>query len=334
MPGSIGAEPRVSVLIVNYNSGDRLARCIEALAMQRFREFEVVVVDNASTDGSQEAAKTRARLIRLKSNTGFAAGSNRAAAEAAGGLLVFLNPDAYPEPNWLEALVDAAERFPDTDAFGSLQVMAEDPARLDGAGDVYFFPGLPYRGGFGRPLSDAPEEGEIFSPCAAGALYRRPAFEALGGFDESYFCYGEDVDLGFRLRLAGGHAIHVPTAILRHEGSGVTGRRSDFALYHGYRNRLTTYLKAMPLPLLLLGLPVHVLYGVALGVMLTLRGTGGAYWRGIGDALDRLPRTLAARRALRASRTAKTRSIARALTWSPFKPLRRRADVKPLGRAI
>ncbi|MEE4208351.1 MAG: glycosyltransferase family 2 protein [Parvularcula sp.] len=326
----MSSEPGVSVLIVNYNSGDRLARCIAALSAQTYRDFEVIVVDNASSDGSEEAAKGRAKLICLETNTGFAAGSNLAAKEASGMLLAFLNPDAYPEPSWLEALVEAAETHPATEAFGSLQISEADPLRLDGAGDVYVFCGLPYRGGFGRPLSEAPERGEIFSACAAGALYRRTAFEALGGFDESFFCYGEDVDLGFRLRLMGGRALHVPGAVLRHEGSGVTGRRSDFAVYYGYRNRLTTYLRAMPLSLLLLGLPLHMAYTLALGLALTAKGRAGPFFRAIGEALDRLPRTLKERRALRAERGVGTLAIAKALTYSPLKPLRRLCDVRPL----
>lgn len=327
-------SPAVTVVIVNYNAGARLRRVLACLAEQAFRDFDVILFDNASSDGSLEGlaapAGLRMRIIESPDNLGFAAANNRAAAAATGEWLALLNPDAYPEPGWLAALMDAARRHPGVDAFGSTQVDASDPSRLDGAGDVYFAFGVPYRGGFGRPVEELPPEGECFAPCAAAALYRRETFLALGGFDERFFCYGEDVDFGFRLRLAGGRAVQAREARVLHEGSGLTGRRSDFAMFHGHRNRVWTYVKNMPGALFWLTLPGHLLASLALFAQAAFRGGGGAYARAMVAAAKGLGPAWRARREIQKGRKARLPAMARALTWSPLKLLGRRADIRDL----
>jgi GT2 family glycosyltransferase len=323
--------PAVTVIIVNYNSGQRLQRAFSALAAQTFTDFDVIVVDNASNDGSADGidkGALRLQIIANSENLGFAAANNQAAKVASGEWLAFLNPDAYPEPDWLEQLMAAAARYPAADAFGSTQVNADDPERLDGAGDGYHVFGLPYRGHFGWPVSALPGEGECFAPCAAAALYRRATFEALGGFDESFFCYGEDVDLGFRLRLAGGRAVQASLARVLHEGSGITGRRSDFTLYHGHRNRVWTFVKNMPAALFWPALPFHLLLNFALLVRFIQLGAGGAYWRAMKDAACGLGPVLEKRRAVQRARRAPLSEIARALTWSPLRAIRRGAVIR------
>ena len=149
--------------------------------------------------------------------------------------MALLNPDAFPEPDWLEALLVAAESNPGFDVFDSKLVNAGNPTVLDGAGDAYHLSGLAWRMGHGSPVPTSGEyEREVFSPCAAAALYRRSALSETGGFDEEYFCYVEDVDLGFRLRLAGHNAMYVLDAGVHHVGSATTGgRHSDFAVIMG-----------------------------------------------------------------------------------------------------
>ena len=198
--------PFFTVVIVNYNSGACLARCLEALQAQRFRDFTVIVVDNASTDDSVQALEGLPagwQAIRLDRNTGFAAGNNHAFALATSPWVAALNPDAFAEPDWLEQVAQGSSATPRPAPSAPCRSMPLRPGRLDGAGDVYHATGLLWRGGFGQPLAHQRGEGEIISPCAAAAVYRREAVAALGGFDEDFFCYGEDVDLGFRLRLAG-----------------------------------------------------------------------------------------------------------------------------------
>ncbi len=329
-------SPNVSVIIVNYNAGDRLTRCLQHLADQTLRDFEVIVIDNGSTDGSLVEARgvevgAPTTFIEAGANLGFAAGNNRAARQAKGDWLALLNPDAYAEPNWLAELVAASARYRGVDAFGSTQIRAEEPTILDGAGDALFFAGIPYRGHYGAPVADLPGEGECFAPCAAAALYRRTTFEALGGFTEDFFCYGEDVELGFRLRLAGGRCVQVAAAHVAHEGSGISGRRSDFTMYHGHRNRVWTYLRCMPLSLLVLTLPFHVLGSAALYMQCLARGEGRAYGRAMRHGYGRLGALWRKRRRVQASRTVSVWAVARALTWSPWKLVRRRADIRPLA---
>ncbi|MEJ0070468.1 MAG: glycosyltransferase family 2 protein [Pseudomonadota bacterium] len=256
--------PRVSVLIVNFNSGDYLARCLDALCRQSVVMFEVLVLDNASHDDSFVRARTavtdgRVRFEAGADNIGFAAGNNRLARTAAAPWLATLNPDAIPARDWLERLLAAADAEPTVAMFGSTQLDAADPSRFDGIGDCYFALGLPWRGGYGRPVRRLPPRFDSFAPCAAAALYRRDGFVALGGFDERYFCYVEDVDLAFRWRLAGGCARQVGDAIVHHAG-GVSGTAapSGFAAYHGMRNLIWTFVKAMPGPLFWPLLPGHL----------------------------------------------------------------------------
>lgn len=309
---------RIAVLIVNWNGGSLLSRCLQSLAAQRRGPDRIVVVDNASTDESlalADASLRGAQLIRLESNVGFARANNIAAAAARDAdALALLNPDAFAEPDWLEALAAAAARSPDVAAFASQMRLDAAPHLLDGAGDSYHVSGRAWRNAHGRPLSAAPShEIEVFAPCAAAALYRRAAFDDVGGFDERFFCYFEDVDLGFRLRLRGHRSVYVPGAIVRHVSSALSGYRSDFAVYHGERNAVWTFVKNMPGPLLWLYLPQHLLLNAASLLFYPWRGQGGAAWRAKRDALAGLAPVLAERRALQPRRRADWRSLRRAM---------------------
>lgn len=325
--------PTASVIIVNYNAGDRLRRCLQQLTEQTVRDFETIIIDNDSADDSLDLAAPiagllGARIIRSGINLGFAAGNNRAVAEARGRWIAFLNPDAYAEPGWLEALMAATVRYPWAAAFGSTQISAGAPDRLDGAGDAYHVFGVGYRGHFGWPLASLPPDGECFAPCAAAALYRREVFDALGGFDERFFCYGEDVDLGFRLRLAGERAVQVAAAVVHHEGSGISGRYSDFTVYHGNRNRIWLAYKNTPGPLYWPFLPLHLLVNAYLFMRAISIGGGGAYWRAMRDAYGGLGAFGADRRRIAQSRRASLVSIARAMAWSPLKVMRRESVLR------
>ena len=278
------ASPPVVVVIVAYNSGPDLQRAVDALGAQTYPDFQGVVWDNASTDGSVEALRLPSRigLHRSAENVGSAAGNHRAAALLPGARwIACLNPDAFAEPGWLAALVAAGEST-GAAAVGSLQLHDPDPALLDGVGDVLSIGGVAWRGGYLRPRADYNlREAEIFAPCAAASLYRRDAFEAAGGFDERYFAFFEDVDLGFRLRLGGHRAAFAPAAVVRHVGGGSASKVSGFAERHGLRNLVRTFVKDMPLVLWPLALPAHF---VSLAVLLWIgwkRGVLGPRWQGL-----------------------------------------------------
>lgn len=322
---------RVSVIIVNYNSAHRLRKCLDCLAGQTWSDFETIIVDNNSDDGSLEAARTHAiapKILALDENVGFAEGNNKAVALATGEWLGFLNPDAYADPAWLATLVQATEQYPEIAAFGSTQLDATNPQIIDGAGDVCHAAGIAYRGHFGWPRKLLPTRGSCFSPCAAAALYRRDVFEKLNGFDQRFFCYGEDVDLGFRLRLSGGEIGQVAKAVVHHEGSGVTGRHSDFSIYYGTRNRIWLFYKNLPMLLYLGLMPVHLIFNILMLVRAGAGGTGGAFWRGMIDGYKRLSEFNADRRDLQSTRKLSVWQIAQLMTWSPLKLMRRQADLR------
>jgi len=330
------SPPRINVVIVNFNSGDRLARCLACLEKQTMEAFTVTIVDNASADESAAVAATTSltcRLIESRENLGFAA-ANNLAVKSADMLrsnvewVAFLNPDAYPEPDWLEQLLSAARGHPDVDAFGSLQLDAADNAVVDGAGDMVSVYGVAYRGHFGGRRTDAPPTGECFAPCAAAAMYRREAFIALGGFDERFFCYGEDVDLGFRLRRAGGRALQVQEAVVRHEGSGVTGRHSDFTVYHGHRNRIWLTYKNLSPNLYRRTAPLRWLADLALALKAAAGGYLPAYLRALRDGYGGRGQ-FAAERPKPASDPGLNDAVGK-LVWSPFAVVRRRGRTWPL----
>jgi GT2 family glycosyltransferase len=315
----------VAVLIVNWNGGELLTRCLASVQQQSRRPDHIVVVDNASTDDSLAQAADLLRhveLLRLDSNVGFARANNLAAAAAHHcDALALLNPDAVAEPGWLAALVEAAERAPATAAFASRMLLASTPRYLDGAGDSYHVSGRAWRNGHRFSADSWPAvDTEVFAPCAAAALYRRDAFDEVGGFDEQYFCYFEDVDLGFRLRLRGHRCLYVHAAVVRHVGSALSGYGSNFAVYHGERNAVWTFMKDMPGPLLWLYLPQHIVLNLASLLYYPWRGQGTVVWRAKIDAIRGLPAVLRQRRSVQASRRVAAWTLRRAFRRGPLAP--------------
>ena len=310
---------KVSVIIVNWNGGQFLQRCLRALMIQTVKPHEIILLDNASSDESVEIARQfpSVRLMLSDRNTGFARGNNLAieAASTDSGWIALINPDAFAEPCWLEALLAAAECHPGFDIFGSKLVNAANPTLLDGAGDAYHISGLVWRTGHGSAVPVAAEnEREVFSPCAAAALYRRSAFCEIGGFDEDYFCYVEDVDLGFRLRLAGYRCLYVPQSIAHHVGSGTTGgQHSDFSMYHGHRNLVWTFIKDMPGVLFWLLLPLHLALNIVSIIGFSLRGRGKVILQAKYDAILGLPKMWRKRRPIQQARVASMAEVWRQL---------------------
>ncbi len=331
--GTRATESTVTVVIVNWNSGELLRRCLDGLSRQTRRPEQVIVADNGSNDGSADGLADNypgVEVLRLQGNLGFAAANNRAVAQAATRWVALLNPDALPEPGWIEALMRAAEENGEFSLFASRLLLADDPRRLDGTGDVYYTNGLAARRDHGRLARDRGViREEVFSPCAAAALYPIEAFRHHGGFDESYFCYFEDVDLAFRLRLAGHRCLYVPDAVVRHVGSALTGFRSEFTLYHGHRNLVWTFFKDMPTPLLLLYLPQHVLMNLFALAYFTWGGRGAAIARAKWDAVRGLPRVLRHRGDVQARRKVGWRDIRRVLTRGVFSYSRRFREEPP-----
>ena len=294
--------PRVAVVIPNWNTREFLGPCLRSLRRQRFRDFETLVVDSASTDGSVGFVTENfpeVRTIALPENRGFSGAVNTGIEASTAQFVVLLNNDTEQDPGWLESLVRAAERRPEAGLFASKLVDFGDRNLLDGAGDALRRSGLPYRLGHGerdRGQFDQPEF--VFGACAAAALYRRGIFEEIGLFDEDFFAYCEDGDVSFRAQLAGHRCLYVPGAVVYHMGSVSTGgKRSATATRLGTRNGLLLLVKNLPGPLVLGFLP-SILLGQLSRLLVVSLSPGGlrAHLEGLAEAWRLLPKMLQKRR--------------------------------------
>lgn len=288
------AQASIAVVVVNYNAADFLGACLDSIQTQSLAPQRVIVVDNASTDGSADIAANHeigAELIRNTHNAGFAEANNQAIELASDcEWLALLNPDATADKHWLQALYQGAKDNPQFCSFASLQRVAENPKLCDGTGDCYHAFGYGWRIGHNLPVKhDLPAQEEVFASCAAACLIRRAAVERVGGFDIDYFCYGEDLDLGFRLRLAGERALFISAAEVLHHQSAIAGLNSSFSIYHGQRNLVWTYCKNMPTPLLVLCLLPHLVLNLLALVSYSIKGQHASILRAKRDALKGLP---------------------------------------------
>jgi GT2 family glycosyltransferase len=316
----------VTLIVVCHESRRHLPRLFACLGEQLL-PARILVLDNASADGSAAAAADlvtadprlaeRTTVMRLEQNIGFAAANNRGIALADTEYVALLNPDAFPRPGWLAALLDAAGRHSDCAAFGSRQMQADQPDVIDGLGDCYSITGLAWRRGHGRRLTAADlVPCEIFSPCAAAALYRRAAVLDVGGFDEDYFCYFEDVDLGLRLRLRGERARYVPEAVVEHVGGGSSGGgRSATATYLGHRNLVWTAVKNLPFPLILASLLAQIPQAMISAVVCWRRGHLRDFLRSKVDAVRGCGACLKKR-----STVQRMRRVTSIALWKSFQP--------------
>ncbi len=279
---------------------------MNALQAQTYKDFDIIIIDGGShtTDTNKLLSPTlNIRVEQLAKNVGFAAANNLGARLAQGTWLVLLNTDAFPQPDWLAQLIARSESDPQIASFSSRQIQANNPGFLDGAGDAYHVSGMAWRIGLGYPaalygLKSTP----LFSPCAAAAMYLREAFLEVGGFDEDFFSYFEDVDLGFRLQLRGYKSMYVPEAVVHHIGSATFGVRSDFAFYHSHRNMVWTYFKNMPTAMFWRYLPAHFMANLIYVLYYTLQGRGKVLWKAKWDAIMGLPKALKKRKDIQSTR--------------------------------
>ncbi|HET6970414.1 MAG TPA: glycosyltransferase family 2 protein [Phenylobacterium sp.] len=326
--------PALTVCVIAYNSGPTLRTCLGRLSAQTFRDFETLVIDNASPDPGDSAIAAEfpdVRLIRNTENLGFTGAGNQGARLGRGRWYVLLNPDAYARPDWLAELVAAAERHPQVGSFTSVQLAEDAPGKLDGLGDVMSIFGIPYRGGYLNPDHGQAREGEVFSPCGAAMMIDRRLFLDLGGFDEDFFCYGEDVDLGYRLQLAGRPTLLVPRAIIGHVGSASSGgRKSEFAVFHGTRNRFWVLFKNTPAVLLPLVVPLHLMALVAIYLRRENRPHIRLILRAVRAAFADAPKIFRTRAKVQKLRKASLGQVAGAMTWNPRDLSGRRPVIRPL----
>jgi GT2 family glycosyltransferase len=292
--------PAVSVIVLSWNGRPLLQRCLDGLAAQSYRDFEVVLVDNGSSDGTADYLRERypwVRLVALPENAGFAGGNNRALAECRGRYLVTLNNDTEPEPGFLAALVQAVESGERIGMVAAKMLNFYLPGVIDSLGVRVAPNGLGQNIGCGeKDLGQYDRPGEVFGPCAGAALYRRSMIEEIGFFDESFFAYYEDLDLAWRARLAGWRAVTAPDAVVLHVHSATSGKMSPFTVYHVQRNKWFVLLKNWPLSLLLRRLPLIVAIDLASLLLALISGRAAAAVRARCAVLASLPSLLRARR--------------------------------------
>jgi len=332
--------PKASIIIVNFNGGEWLARSVASVLGQNEPDFECFIVDNGSTDESIATLPKlddRFKIMELGKNTGFAAANNKAAKLAKAPWIALLNPDAFARKDWLEQLLKATKLAPNITMVGSTQYLAlADTPTLDGAGDCYHISGIAFRAGHGKQISPpktGPKTGLVFGPCAAAGLYNREKFVSMGGFDERFFCYHEDVDLAFRMQLAGGDCVQSAEAIVDHVSSGISDKVPEFAVYHGTRNRIWTFFKNMPWPLLILLTPLHIGANLAyLWWALFRKGRFKPTLRGVKDGIAGLPQTFRDRRAVQKTRTVRSIEMLNKFTWSPIKVVTRGIHIRAFSK--
>lgn len=297
---------KVTVVIPNFNGKKYLIPCLESLIKQSFRDFTVVIVDNGSTDGSMELLSSwmtekgsveeardadttcvpKIRCLSLGHNTGFSHAVNVGIQEAKGEYVFLLNNDTQAEKDSLRRLVRFMDSHPGAFSAGAKMTVMSDPKRIDGCGDYYNALGYAFSAGKGKRADRYTREKKIFSACAGAAMYRVSALQETGLFDENHFAYLEDVDIGYRAKIKGFSNYIVPSAVVLHAGSAVSGSRHNaFKVSLASKNSMYLIYKNQPLLQQLINLPL-----VAAGCTLKLiffsrKGLGGVYAKGIGKGI-------------------------------------------------
>jgi N-acetylglucosaminyl-diphospho-decaprenol L-rhamnosyltransferase len=308
------------MVVVCHDSAADVEATLLALRPQLQPGDELVVVDNASSDGTPgavRAADPLTDLVLCDDNVGFAGGCHAGARATRAPLLMFLNPDAVPAPGFVDGMRDAATRHADWGAWQGLVTLPGGDV-VNTAGNLVHWLGFGWAGGMGTPVSEvATGDREVGFASGAALAVRRQAWDAAGGFDERYFMYGEDLDLSLRLRLAGWRIGVVPAARVEHDYSFVKG---DYKWFHLERNRWWTLLAAYPARLLVLTLPALLPFEVALLLVAWRGGWLRAKLRAQAAVLRALPETLRRRREVQATGTITPSAFAEWLTASLDSP--------------
>ena len=302
---------KVAVIIPNYNGKKYLADCLKSLRKQTFKDFCVIIVDNASTDGSIElvekefasqitdaasaeanSAKTLPpiQIVRLQENTGFANAVNvgiRAAGEAKYAFL--LNNDTRCDEGAIETLVKTLDNHPRIFSAQAKMLQFKDTSKIDDAGDYYCALGWAYAPSKDKDSSRYNKRISVTSACAGAAMYRMEAFDEIGLFDEAHFCYLEDVDIGYRARLFGYHNVMEPEAIVYHAGSASSGSRHNaFKVELTASNNLYLIYKNMPFVQLFINLPLILIGILVKHVFYMKKGLGGAHVKGLAKGFSKI----------------------------------------------
>ncbi len=310
---------KISVIVVKWNGRDQLQECLSSIYEQTFNNFETILVDNGSTDGSIEFVNKKfpdTKIIKLKQNEGFCAGNNIGLQHASGDFIALLNNDTKADKHWLQELFKAIEMDYQIGICASCLVNYFNPTIMDTAGDGYDISGVGFKIGNKLPVSDFQEKRDVFGACAGAALYRRSMIEKIGFFDEDFFAMGEDIDLSFRARLADYRCVYVPEAVVYHKINKTVKPGSDFLVYHARRNVEYTYFKNMPVLLLLFTLPFHLLYEILTAFEAIAAGKLQIFIKSKLDFLRNFPKVLKKRKFIQQNRKIKLFEILALFSWN------------------
>jgi hypothetical protein len=291
---------KVSVVVLNWNGKQYLERCLTSLSTQTYPNYEIILVDNGSTDGSVEFVQRHfphVRIIQNDSNVGFAAGNNIGIRASDNEYVATLNNDTQVDPRWLEELVRGMESDPTVGMCASKMLRWEQPWIIDSAGvslDVLGLAWDRHSGELDDELDNEPFE--VFSACAGAALYRRAMLDQVGLFDEDFFIYLEDVDLAWRAQLQGWRCLYVPMAVVYHIHSGTVGEGTPFKNRLLGRNKIWLLCKNYPFPQILWYAPLILAYDLMSVGYAIATGRGRGAIQGRIEALSKIPRMLAKRR--------------------------------------
>ncbi len=286
---------KTSVVIPNYNGIKYIEACLKSLeaAKNETCEFDIYVIDNASQDGSLELVKEKfpdVFVIELRENTGFAYAVNRGIEVTDTEYVLLLNNDITVDKNMVERLQNAMDEEPDAFAINALMLSMSNPELIDGAGDYYCALGWAYAYGKDKKadafVKKQSSRRRLFSCCAGAAIYRKAVFEKIGMFDENHFAYLEDVDIGYRARIAGYANLLEPAAVCEHAGSGSSGSRyNEFKIKLASRNSTYIIRKNMPFLQRILNLPFFVIGFAIKTLFFVLKGYGGIYIKGLFEGI-------------------------------------------------
>ena len=279
----------VSIVIPNFNGRKYLEGCLKSLDRQKMKQFEVILVDNGSTDGSSQwalAQYPQIKIIQFSENTGFCKAVNEGIKAAETPYVLLLNNDMEVKENFVSEMLAAIKRHKKAFACQAKMVSFYDRSLIDDAGNYYCALGWAFARGKGRLENHYQKEEKIFACCGGASIYRKELFDRIGYFDEEHFAYLEDLDIGYRARIFGYQNWFVPRAVVYHIGSGTTGSRyNQFKTRYSSRNNVYMLYKNMPAGQIVLNLPLLVLgFGTEI-MFFTVKGFGKEYLAGIKNGL-------------------------------------------------
>ena len=278
----------VSIVIPNYNGKHFLENCLKAVFAQTIENMEVIVVDNGSTDGSQEYLDTYpgVRVLKLDKNYGFCGAVNAGIKAADSDYVILLNNDTEVEPDFTKELLNAIQADDKIFSCSSKMVQYHDRARMDDAGDYYCALGWAFGRGKGGLVENYDVPVNIFASCAGAAIYRKKMLESLGYFDENHFAYLEDIDVGYRARIHGYRNVYAPKAVVYHVGSGFSGSTHNaFKVKLSSRNNVYLAYKNMPFLQIILNIPFLLLGHGIKWLFFLKKGLGKEYTEGLREGI-------------------------------------------------